>query len=296
MNYLNYQHLYYFRTVAREGSISRASKKLNLGQPAISIQLKQLEAALGWELFERKNRRLVLTEAGEAALKYADQIFQLGDELKEVLKDQTFTRRLHLQLGVLDSIPKKLIQRAVEFVREGDDCLVSVLEGGGNFLFDELLSHRIDLVISNYPPAIGDKTQFYSRLLGSSAISVFGTEKYRHLRKGFPASLKDQPFILPTLHSRLRHDLEHFFRVKGIPIRLVVETQDTAVQKTLGAAGEGLVPLPAFAGQEGLSRGGWIELGKLKGVKEDFWLVSSPRQIENPLAGRLMESFQLITQ
>ncbi|UCD12074.1 MAG: LysR family transcriptional regulator [Nitrospinaceae bacterium] len=296
MNLLNYQHLYYFRVVAQEGSVSQAAKKLRLGQPAISIQLRQLEAALGWDLFERRNRRLVLTEAGEVALKYADQIFQMGDELREVLKDQTFSRRPHLQLGVLDSIPKKFIQDAIEFVRESDDCLVTVLEGKGEFLFSELLSHRIDLVVSNYPPAINDRKPFYSRLLGTAPIAVFGTEKFSPLKKGFPGSLDGQPVILPTLHSRLRHDLEHYFRVKGIGIRLVVETQDTAVQKILGGAGEGLVPLPRFAGLEGVSQGEWIEIGKLVGVKEDFWLVSSPRQIENPLAARLMESFQLITQ
>jgi len=293
-NYLNYQHLFYFREVAKAGSVSRAAKNLGLGQPAVSIQLKQLEAALGWDLFERRGRRLRLTEAGEAALTYADQIFKLGDELKEVLKDQTFTRRRHLHLGVLDSIPKKVIRSAIEFVREGDDSLVTVLEGPGNFLFGELQAHRIDLVISNHPPAIGDKSQFYSRLLGGSEVAVFGTKKYGHLRKGFPESLAGQPFILPTLHSRLRHDLEHYFRVKGIAIHLVVETQDTAVQKILGGAGEGLVPLTGFAGQEGLA--GLIELGRLEGVREDVWLISSPRRIENPLARRLMDGFQLITQ
>ncbi len=296
MNLLNYQHLFYFRTVATEGSISKAAKKLRLGQPAISIQIRQLEEALGRELFDRQNRRLVLTEAGQATLQYANQIFRLGDEMQEVLQDSTFARRRHLQIGVLDCLPKKLIQWLVESVRKSEDCLISVLEGEGEFLFRELMAHRIDLVASNFPPTLTGGRSFQSRLLGSAPVTLWGTRKYRHLKRGFPQSLDGQPFILPTPHSKLRHDLDHYLRVNGLSVRVVIETQDTSVQKMLGKAGLGLVPLPNFAGQELKKQGEWEKLGTLRGVQEDFWLVKSPRQIENPLAFNLYQQFKLKTR
>ncbi len=296
MHFLNYQHLLYFRTVATEGSISKAAKKLRLGQPAVSIQIRQLEEALGRELFERKNRSLVLTEAGRAALEYANQIFHLGDEMQEVLKDKSFSRRLHLQIGILDSLPKKLIQWLVESVRKSEDCMITVLEGEGEFLFRELMAHRIDLVASNFPPALAGGRSFQSRLLSSVPVTLWGTRKHRHLKRNFPSSLNGQPFILPTHHSKLRHDLDHYFKVNGLSVRLVIETQDTSVQKMLGKAGMGLVPLPDFAGQELRKQGEWEKLGTLEGVHEDIWLVKSPRQIENPLAFKLYERFRLKTR
>lgn len=290
---MNYQHLYYFRTVAVEGSISKAAKKLRLGQPAISLQVKQLEESLGQKLFERKNRKLVLSEEGQTILDYANQIFRLGDELEEVIKDQTFAKRLNLQIGVLDSIPKKLIQLLVEAARENHDCFITVLEGEGDHLFRELLAHRIDLVISNYPPSIGDTRQFFSRLLASSPISIFGAFKFKGLKQKFPQSLIGQPFILPTLHSKLRHDLEHFFKVSKISINMIIETQDTAVQKVLGVEGLGLIPLPDFSVKTLKQNGQLFKLGTLPGVKEDFWMISSPRRIENPVVSSLEETFQL---
>ncbi|GJL79765.1 MAG: LysR family transcriptional regulator [Nitrospinaceae bacterium] len=293
MNSLNYQHLFYFRTVAVEGSVSRAAEKLFLGQPAISLQIKQLEESLGHKLFDRKNRKLILTEAGRAILDYANQIFRLGDELQEVLRDQTFTKRIHLQIGVLDSIPKKLVQLLVEAARKISDCTITVLEGEGDFLFRELLSHKNDLVVSNYPPSIGDTRQFNSRLLASSPISIFGVKKFGHLMRKFPQSLSGQPFILPTLHSKLRHDLDHFFRVSGIAINMIIETQGTGVQKTLGMEGVGLIPLPELSVREIQQNRNLLKLGTLPEVNEDFWLISSPRRIQNPVASAIFENFQL---
>jgi len=81
MNWLNYHHLLYFWTVAREGTIARAAEKLHLGQPAISTQLKQLETALGVKLFQKSGRTLELTEMGRTVYRYADEIFSLGGEL-----------------------------------------------------------------------------------------------------------------------------------------------------------------------------------------------------------------------
>ena len=276
-----------------EGSISKAAQKLRLGQPAISLQLKQFEEYLGQKLFERKNRRLVLTEAGRVILDYANQIFRLGEELQEVINDQTFDKCVHLQIGVLDSIPKKLIQLLIDAARKITECTITVLEGEGDYLFRELLSHKIDLVISNYPPSIGNTKQFNTRLLASSPISIFAASKFAHLKRNFPKSLRGQPFIFPTLHSKLRHDLEHFFRVNEISIKLIIETQDTAVQKLLGIEGMGLAPLPDFAVKKIKQKGELVKLGSLPELKEGFWLISSPRRIQNPVASSLFETFQL---
>jgi len=293
MIYLNYQHLYYFQAVAQEGSIARASEKLNLGQPAISIQIKNLEEQLGHALFERRNRSLILTQAGQVALEYSNQIFSLGDELKEVLQAGSFVRKVHLKIGVLDSIPKTVIQQITDSARTWGPCTATVLEGSGDFLFRELLSHRIDLAIADYQPDVGDMRRFNIRSLGRQPLSVFGTRIFRGLSKTFPDSLQNQPFLLPTLHSKRRHDLDHFFRIHQSNVEVVMETQDTSVQKLMAIRGLGLVALPDFAGQSLVQEKKLLKLGTLEGVYEEIFLVSSPRTITNPVADFLMKDFNL---
>ena len=64
MAFLNYHHLRYFWAIAQEGNLTRAAERLHLSQSALSVQLRKLEDQLGHALFERENRRLVLTEVG----------------------------------------------------------------------------------------------------------------------------------------------------------------------------------------------------------------------------------------
>ncbi|MBU6436717.1 MAG: LysR family transcriptional regulator, partial [Betaproteobacteria bacterium] len=85
MSRLNYRHLHYFWSVAKEGSLTRAAQQLHVSQSALSVQLRQLEDRLGQPLFERRGRRLHLTEAGRIALEYADTIYRSGEELLSVL-------------------------------------------------------------------------------------------------------------------------------------------------------------------------------------------------------------------
>ena len=292
MSWLNYHHLYYFWITAQEGSISRASTKLLVGQPTISTQIKNLEESLNQSLFTRKGRGLHLTEAGKVVLDYSNQIFSLGNELMEVVKDENFSKRSNVQIGALDSIPKSLVQAMIHSAQKIAPCTISVLEGGGDYLFRELQAHRIDLVISNYPPTIGESKQFFSRLLAKIPITIFSTKKYEFLKRKFPKSLQDQPFIMPSLHSKLRHDLNHFFQTNKITVDVVIETQDTSIQKLLGNEGMGLVPLPDFAGKELIREGKLIKIGSLKGMTEDFWLISSPRKFSNPIAETLMKCFK----
>jgi LysR family transcriptional regulator, transcriptional activator of nhaA len=293
MQRVNYHHLYYFLTIAHEGSVSNASKKLRLGQPTLSAQLKCLEESLGIDLFERKNKRLILTEEGEMVLQYANEIFAIGDEMQGAIRDGTFNKRSHLHIGVLESLPKRLIYQLVSFARKSRNCSTTVLEGDGDYLLRELSANRIDLCLTNYPPAVNMTELFNAKLLASVPISIFGTRKFRNLKANFPQSLNSQPFILPTLHSKLRHDLGHYFRANGILVDVVIETQDTSVQKLLGTEGMGLAPLPDFAGKELVDEKKLINIGTLPQVKEDFWLISSIRKIPNPLAIDLMENFSL---
>ena len=85
MEGFNYHHLHYFRVVAREGSIARASQQLKLAQPTISAQVHELEESLGQKLFARAGRGLALTETGRTVYGFAEQIFRLGNEMVDAV-------------------------------------------------------------------------------------------------------------------------------------------------------------------------------------------------------------------
>src|SRR5262245_49929448 len=114
MQWLNYHHLFYFWTVAREGSVTRACEKLHLAQPTISGQLRRLEKSVGDRLFDRVGRNLVLTDTGRLVYRYADEIFTVGRELMDTLKGHGAGRPLRLVIGIADVVPKPIAYRIIE--------------------------------------------------------------------------------------------------------------------------------------------------------------------------------------
>jgi LysR family transcriptional activator of nhaA len=291
--WVNYHHLLYFKTIATEGSISAAANKLRLGQPTLSAQLKQFENTIGVKLFERHHKKLVLNEAGRVALHYASDIFRMGDEMLEVLHDRLAPTRTHVQIAALDSVPKQLTLAVVQAAYTIGECTVTILEGKGDELIRELALHRIDLFISNYLPSTHEARGLYSKSIAKVPVSLCAAPKYGALKSRFPESLSQAPMIMPTAHSKLRHDLEHYLKSAGIVLDIVAETQDTSLQKLMGAEGIGILPIPAFAVADLLQTGSLIVLGQLRGVFEEFYLVAASRRIENPISSRLMKSFHL---
>ncbi len=288
--WLNYHHLFYFRVIANEGGIARAAEKLHIGQPTLSAQLKQLEDMIGRPLFERRNRKLIITDAGRATLDYANEIFRLGDEMLEVLKDRTPEDQSHLQIGALDSVPKNVILSIVMAAYKISPCVVSILEGKGDELFRELRAHKIDLIVSNYPSQALEGAPVFSKSVAKLPVSVYGSKTFADLKRLFPRSLDGKPFVFPTTHSKLRHDLSHYFKLRGIRALPVAETQDTSLQKLLAEHGVGLAP---FSEAVGVQEKNLIKLGRLEDVYEEIWLISAQRKLENPIASELMSSFSL---
>src|SRR5690606_21972242 len=103
---LNYNHLRYFWAVAHEGNLTRAAARLHVAQSAVSVQIRQLEDQLGHQLFERRGRRLELTEAGRIALDHADAIFEAGAELEGILQARATSARQVLRVGSLATLSR----------------------------------------------------------------------------------------------------------------------------------------------------------------------------------------------
>jgi LysR family transcriptional activator of nhaA len=291
--WINYHHLYYFKTIAEEGTVSRAAEKLRVGQPTLSAQLKQFEDQLDVQLFERVNKRLVLTEHGRIALDYAKNIFRMGSEMYEVLHDRLRPLKPTLHIGSLDSVPKQVVAQMVRQAQKISECQISLVEGKSDELIRELQAHRLDLLVSNFLPGTPDAKGLYPRSISKKNVSFFGSPRFKALRKGFPQSISGQPMILPTYDSRMRQDLDHWAKLHKIELNIIIESQDISVKKLLATEGLGLVPAASHSVQGQILRGELIEVGQLTGVSEELFLISAQRKIENPIASKLKEVFTL---
>lgn len=291
-HWINYHHLNYFRVIASEGSISKAAEKLKIGQPTLSAQLKQFEDTIGIQLFERKHKKLILTESGNLALEYANEIFKMGGELLEVLHDRFVPNRPHVQFGALDSVPKYIVLSIAKAALRTGRCTVSLLEGSGDDLIREMVLHKIDLVIANYIPNHSNDIKIYSRSISKSPVYIFGSKKFKNLSKNFPSSLHESSFILPTSHSKLRQDIHHFLQASKVSVDIVAETQDTALQKLMAIDDLGLIPLTREAAKNYVDDKKLYEIGKVDGVYEEIFLLSASRKIENPISSMIMKHYK----
>ncbi len=289
--WINYHHLFYFKTIAEEQSVSKAAVKLRLGQPTLSAQLKQLEENLGVQLFQRQHKKLILTEQGKVALDYSRNIFKMGSEMFEVLHDRIIPLKPTLCIGALDSVPKQIVLQLVKLALRISPCQITLLEGKSDELLRELSSHRIDLLISSFVPSATATKGIFHRSIARNRVAFYGAPKFKHLRKGFPESIKNQPINLPTYDSKLRYDIDHWSKLSNIELEILSESQDIAIKKLMAVSGLGLIVGAAHTVTRQVLAGELVEIGKLEGVFEELFLMSAQRKIENVVAKELMKSF-----
>jgi LysR family transcriptional activator of nhaA len=289
--WINYHHLFYFKTIAEQGSVSGAAAKLRLGQPTLSAQLKQFEETLGVELFERRHKKLVLTEHGRLALEYARNIFSIGNEMYEALHDRLKPQKTSLHIGTIDSVAKQVTLQLLQKAQRIAPCHVMLSEGKPDELLRELAAHRLDLLLTNFLPPPQSGLKLYHRSIIKKNVAIFGSPKFKSLRANFPKSLEGQPMILPTYDSKLRADIDHWSRLNKVNYDVVVESQDIAIKKLAAIAGIGLIPSAGHGVTRQVLGGELLEIGTLKGVEDELFIVAAERRIQNPVAQTLFKDF-----
>lgn len=284
MEWLNYHHLLYFWTVARTGSVTKASEELGLAQPTVSSQLRALEKAANARLFRKEGRGLVLTELGQVAFDYADEIFSLGRELQGVLQAQPQSGRpLRLQVGVSDAVPKLVAQEILQpALAMAQPVHLVVREGKLQELALELARHRLDLVLADEALGSHQRIRAFSHSLGDSTVSFFASpELARSLRAGFPRSLDGAPALLPTSNTALRSSVDRWFAGHELRPRVVAEFEDSALVKVFARGGHGFMAAPTVIADEIEARYGLESVGLADGCREKFYAISIERKIKN---------------
>jgi LysR family transcriptional activator of nhaA len=284
MEWLNYHHLYYFWTVAREGSIARACEKLHLAQPTISGQLRQLEESLGEKLFVKSGRSLALTDTGQMVFRYSEEMFSVGRELLDVLRGRPRGRPIRFLVGVSDVMPKLMVFRVLQPVLKMPEKVQLVCyEGNAEALLLKLSSHSLDMILTDAPVTAPLRTRTYNHELGSCGVTFCATPQLAAgLRRGYPASLDGAPFLMPMEGSVSRRSLELWFDRQQVRPAVVGEFEDSALLKVFGQAGAGVFAIPTAVETEVRAQYKIAVVGRTNDIVERFYAVSVERRLKHP--------------
>jgi len=284
MEWLNYHHLLYFWLAAKTGSVTQASDELRLSQSTVSAQIGALERALDEKLFRREGRRLVPTDVGQVVFQYADEIFALGRELVDTVKDRPTGRPLRLNVGVADVLPKLVAHRLLAPALTLDVPVRLVCtEGKPPQLLAELALHRLDVVLSDTPADPGVAVRVFTHLLGEcEVVLVAAAALAARYRRGFPRSLDGAPLLVPGTGTSMRRALEQWIESIGIHPRVVAEFEDTALMQAFGREGVGIFPIPSVVERDVCRQSGVRVVGRLPDVHERFYAISAERRLKHP--------------
>jgi LysR family transcriptional activator of nhaA len=288
---LNYKHLYYFWVTAKEGGMSHAAARLGMAVQTISAQVRLLEQSLGHALFKPAGRGLALTDAGQAALQVAEQIFHLGEHLHTAVRDATSQSTVRLVVGISDGLAKLAVRELLAPALEEPRLRLVCHEDDFDDLLADLALHRLDVVLSDRPAPANPNLKLYSHAMGSSPLGWYAPQAWlEQAGTDFPHSLARVPVLLPSSHASVRMRIDQWFEGHGVLPRVVGEFEDSALLATFGASGMGVFPATERM-REKLSQGyGMQWFGPCEGVQEHFFAIGTARKVQHPLVQSLLSA------
>ncbi|MBY4897029.1 transcriptional activator NhaR [Cupriavidus sp. AU9028] len=290
---MNYKHLHYFFQVAKLGGVLRASERLHLAPQTISSQIQSLEEALGTPLFARNGRGLVLTDAGQMVLGYAEAIFSIGAELEAAVREQPAKGKvLEFRVGVADAVPKTIACRLIAPASQLPEPVRMVCrEWKLDTLLGELALHRIDLVIADAPIPSDVSVRAFNHRLGGSGISFFAAPALLASCRGpFPGCLEGAPMLMPAAESALGKRLRNWLQAQSLRPRVVAECDDSALAKEFGRRGMGIFVAATVLERDIEKQYAVRALGATADVVEEFFAISVERRITHPCVTAITEA------
>jgi LysR family transcriptional activator of nhaA len=290
MHKLNYHHLQYFHAIATQGSIAKASKTLHITPQTLSAQLIILEDQLGYSLFDRKGKRLVLNDIGHITFNYAQEIFNLGDELISSLKNQSTLFSYKFSIGVTDVIAKVFSFNFLKAVYDMDESIKLVCkETSLDTLLGELATNKLDAILSDTPLPAGSALKAYSHLVGKCGMSFFAApSKAEKLRHNFPHSLDGEAFFLAGDASNQQLNVLSWFEQQGISPKIIGEFDDSILSKYFGQAGYGVFCTPTIIESHVIEQFGVSLIGQSTEITEQYYLISPERKVKHPSVQHLL--------
>lgn len=237
--HLTLRQLKVFEAVAVQQSFTRAARALFLTQPAVSMQVKQLESQLGTALFEQVGKRIHLTPAGEEVLSYAKAINQQLEELEHVLTRLKGLKGGRLKIAVATTANYVAPTLIGAFSRRHPEVAVSLDVTNREALLRQLSDNAVDLVIMGQPPA--DRDLESGAFLENPLVVVAAPSHPLAAKKRISVdALQDETFLVRESGSGTRSAMERFFKEHKMRLKTGMEVGSNEAIKQSVQAGMGL--------------------------------------------------------
>jgi LysR family transcriptional activator of nhaA len=285
---LNYHHLRYFWTVAREGSLTGAARSLHVSASALSTQLRTLEAALGQSLFERAQKSLALTEAGRLAFDYAETIFRAGHELLDTFAGKTSSRRRVFRVGAMATLSRNFQLDFIRPLLANHDVEVVLRSGNLRELLVQLEAFSVDVILSTEPVRADAERKLNNHLIAEYPVSLVAARRVKVTREKFPQNLRHAPLVLPGKASPMRAAFDALLAEAGVQPHIAAEVDDMAMLRLLAREGVGVALVPPVVVRDELQDGRLREICRVPGLIKPFYAISLQRKFPNPLVRELV--------
>lgn len=289
MQDLNYHHLQYFWLVAKHGNLTAVARQLHVSQSVISTQIRLLEDKLGNELFERRGRKLVLTETGHVVFSYAEEIFARGNELVETLRQGRNQHKAILRIGAVATLSRNFQEQFLGPLLARNDVRFVLHAGSWNELIAQLTTHSIDCVLANRPPQGSVGTKWLSHILARQPLSLVGPPRDTTVPFSFPRDLLNLSLLLPGAESDIRVGFDLLCERYQVRANLLAEVDDMAMLRVLARSTHACAVVPAVVVRDELRSGLLEEYCKLPDLYETFYCIMVKRSFQHPLLRLLVE-------
>jgi DNA-binding transcriptional LysR family regulator len=269
---LNFHQLRIFYAVARHKSFSRAAEALEISQPAVSIQVQELEKTLGIALVHRKARGLQLTEVGETVYSYAHRIFSLSSEMQEAIQDIQGLGTGHLVLGASTTPGEYILPVAIgRFRQHYPGVQVELKISNTRSIVNQILRRELDLgMIGSRPESRADELEMSTYVM-DEIVLVAGPDHPLANRSRLPLSeVVEEGLVIREQGSATRKTAEECFAHLGIQARIAIELGSNQAVKLAAEAGVGVGVISRFG------IGAEVKAGLLRVLDVSDWSCRRP--------------------
>lgn len=276
----NFNQLYYFWRAAKEGSISAAAKGLLLNQSTVSLQLKQLESALGKPLLSRSRHGVGLTDSGKVAFEYCERIFVHAEELLVALREDAPAAMPVFRLGVSQSVSRDKVLALTRFVKELRLGIpVKIVSRSSEELETRLEKRMLDMVMSDLDLAVRLGRDYRSRLAANTELYFVASPSLKKTMGAFPQGLLRVPLLLRPPENPVRKEVDHFLNRRGLRADVHAESEDPDLLLAMAIRGEGAAVADLAAVGAELRQRTLVPLhARPIAVRERVWFICGRRR------------------
>ncbi len=285
---LNFHHLFYFWTVAKERHLTRAAEKLHISQSALSLQIRKLEDSLGQALFLREGRSLQLTDFGVLVMGYAESIFDLGGELLATVDSGAAQSIQRLRIGSVSTLSRNFQENFLQPVLRLQGINIIHESAGFDELIERLQVHKLDLVLSNRSLFATANNTLRCKRIARQRVCLVGPPRGERAAFRWPDDIHNQRLLLPGPSSDIRKQFDLLCEELGLSITPHAEVDDMAMLRLMARDSGGLAVVPDIVVQDELDAGLLETYAVLPEVVETFYAITANRQLQPVLLKTLL--------